>query len=87
MTVEQLRRVLKARPFAPFHIHLADSRTILVKHPELVAFSGSGRTIHVFEDSVYEEIIHQPETRQTWRREAQQRELTRIFHSDGMGWC
>lgn len=57
MTVEQMRRLLKARPFVPFYIHLADSRAVLVKHPELVAFSGSGRTIHVFEDSTYEEII------------------------------
>jgi hypothetical protein len=57
MTVEQMRRVLKARPFVPFHIHLADSRAVFVSHPEIVAFSGSGRTIHVFEDSMYEEII------------------------------
>jgi hypothetical protein len=47
MTIEQLRRMLQARPFWPFHIHLADGRSIPVEHPEFVGQSPAGRTIGV----------------------------------------
>jgi hypothetical protein len=45
MTIEQLRRMLQARPFQPFDIHLADGRSLPVEHPEFVGQSPSGRTI------------------------------------------
>ncbi len=47
MTIEQLRRLYSAKPFRAFNIHLADSRTLAVEHPEQLAFSQSGRTIAV----------------------------------------
>lgn len=47
MTVEQLRRMHQARPFAAFDIHLADGRTLPVEHPEVLAISPPGRTIGV----------------------------------------
>jgi len=47
MTIEQLRQLHSARPFQPFDIYLADGRTLLVEHPELLAQSPSGRTIWV----------------------------------------
>jgi hypothetical protein len=47
MTIEQLRQLHSARPFQPFEIHLADSRTLTVEHPEQLAQSQSGRTIAV----------------------------------------
>jgi hypothetical protein len=49
MTVEQLREVLKADPFRPFIIHLADGRNIAVKHRDYLASSPSGRTIIVYQ--------------------------------------
>jgi hypothetical protein len=45
MTVEQLRKMHRAQPFAPFDIHLADGRALPVEHPELLAITG--RTIGV----------------------------------------
>jgi hypothetical protein len=47
MTIEQLRRFHQARPFHPFDIHLADGRSLLVDHPELLAITPPGRTIGV----------------------------------------
>jgi hypothetical protein len=36
-----------AKPFRAFDIHLADSRTLTVEHPEQMALSEIGRTIAV----------------------------------------
>ncbi len=47
MTIEQLQKLLQARPFQPFDIHLADGRSLPVEHPEFVGRSPSGRTIGV----------------------------------------
>ena len=47
MTVEQLRRYLRHEPFVPFAIHLADRRTLFVRHPEAMVLSHSGRTADV----------------------------------------
>lgn len=47
MTIEQLRKVHLARPFKPFRLHLADGRSIHVKHPEFLMQTPSGRTIYV----------------------------------------
>jgi hypothetical protein len=47
MTVEQMRKAHSAKPFQPFVIHLADSRTLPVNHPEMMMFSQSGRTVVV----------------------------------------
>jgi hypothetical protein len=47
MTVEQLKNVMRAQPFQPFTIHMGDGRSFLVKHPEFVSRSVSGRTIIV----------------------------------------
>jgi hypothetical protein len=47
MTVEQLRRYLRHEPFMPFAIHLADCRALLVRHPEVMVLSNSGRTADV----------------------------------------
>jgi hypothetical protein len=47
MTIEQLRKLLQARPFGAFDIHLADGRSLPVEHPEFVGQSPSGRAIGV----------------------------------------
>jgi hypothetical protein len=47
MTIEQLRQHHSARPFRPFELYLADSRTVTVEHPEQLAISPGGRTIGV----------------------------------------
>ncbi|MCY3023354.1 MAG: hypothetical protein NTW87_30615 [Planctomycetota bacterium] len=47
MTLEKLQEAYRARPFRPFVLHLADGRHIRIRHPEWMAISQSGRTIHV----------------------------------------
>ena len=47
MTIEQLQKHHRARPFQAFDIHLADGRSIPVEHPEFLAQTPPGRTIAV----------------------------------------
>jgi len=44
MTLERFRDAMRAEPFVPFRVHLADGRSISVVHPESVAWNPSGRT-------------------------------------------
>jgi hypothetical protein len=47
MTTDQIRRLHKARPFAPFDINIADGRTLTIEHPELLAVPPGERCIGV----------------------------------------
>jgi hypothetical protein len=47
MTIEQLQKMHRARPFHPFEIYLADGRVLPVEHPEFLAVPSPGRTIGV----------------------------------------
>ncbi len=47
MTIEQLNNVHHAKPFRPFTIHMGDGRSFLVKHPDFISRSESGRTVIV----------------------------------------
>ena len=49
MTIEKLRELHRAQPFRPFIMHLADGRSVIVHHPELLAASPTGRTVVVIE--------------------------------------
>jgi hypothetical protein len=40
MTTDQLRRLITARPFQPFTVHMADGRQVRVNHPETIAYDG-----------------------------------------------
>ena len=44
MTSEQIRKMIRARPFEPFRVFLADGRELQVQHPEMIAVTGGGRT-------------------------------------------
>ncbi|HXP63161.1 MAG TPA: hypothetical protein VN829_21850 [Dongiaceae bacterium] len=48
MKADDIRELLHAEPFRPFFVHVADGGRLLVKHPDFVALSGSGRKMHVF---------------------------------------
>lgn len=37
MTIDQLRKAVKAEPFKPFTISLTDGRHFHVRHPEMIA--------------------------------------------------
>jgi hypothetical protein len=58
MTLEQIRKLHQARPFRPFRINLADSRSLDVAHPELLAINAGGRTIIVVtgDENLYEVV-------------------------------
>jgi len=43
MTVRELRRFHRTRPFQPFIIRLADGQELPVLHPEFLAFAPKGR--------------------------------------------
>jgi hypothetical protein len=57
MTVEQLVSTMHAQPFRPFTIHTGDGRSFLVKHPDFIARSPSGRTVIVYGDDESHSIV------------------------------
>lgn len=48
MHIETIRELHTARPFRPFTMHMADGRSVEVRHPEFMAMSPNGRTAIVF---------------------------------------
>jgi hypothetical protein len=58
MTINQLRKLHQAQLFQPFRINLADSRSLVVAHPELLAINEGGRTIIVVtgDENLYEVV-------------------------------
>ncbi len=57
MTVEQIRKAFDAQPFAPFVLHLADGREILVRSREFVTGAPGGRTITVYQPEGRRNVI------------------------------
>ena len=57
MKILELRKLYDAEPFEPFAIHMADGRTILVKHREFMALSPSGRTAYVYQVNDDSDVI------------------------------
>ena len=52
MTMQEIQRLLAARPFEPFRVLVADGRSFDVRHPENIALAGKGRLIAIgLEDS------------------------------------
>ncbi len=48
MTIEQLRTTLRANPFQPFTVRMADGRQFPIPHPDFLSMSPSGRTAVIF---------------------------------------
>ena len=57
MTIEQLQDRIRAEPFRPFVMHLADGREVPVVHREFLLTSPSGRTVVVFQPDDHMNII------------------------------
>jgi len=54
MTMEQLRKAIRAVPFKPFTICLADGQKLPVPHPECVAIgTGATRTVAAADGEEY----------------------------------
>lgn len=56
MSAEQLRNFHQAQPFKPFLIHLADGRSIEVRHPEMLAYAFPARAFAVWTRDSYSVI-------------------------------
>jgi hypothetical protein len=54
MTIEQVRKLHQAQSFRPFRIHLADSRSLDITHPEVLAIHEPGRTVSVAAEDGFE---------------------------------
>ncbi|RMH26908.1 MAG: hypothetical protein D6693_06330 [Planctomycetota bacterium] len=51
MRIESLRERVRAEPFTPFTINLADSRRFRIEHPEFIAVAPKGPRVAVVFDS------------------------------------
>jgi len=68
-TREHVRQMQTAQPFRPFLVKLADRRSFLVRHPELVSCSLNGREmflhdeegVHLIEMLLVIELVAAPE--------------------------
>jgi hypothetical protein len=50
-TNQQVRVMIRAEPFRPFLVKLADGRQFEVRHPENIACAPSGREMTVYDDA------------------------------------
>ena len=57
MTRDEIRKALKAQPFQPFTMILADGREILAHHPEYMIVPPVGRTACVWQKNGELDII------------------------------
>jgi hypothetical protein len=77
MTTDELRSGIRAQPFDPFVLHLADQRRFEVTHPEMVGYDG-GRIAVVFAIK-----DRRPSLRSWFRRVAMRRVRWMAFRSQG----
>jgi hypothetical protein len=57
MTTEALHRPHTARPFQPFNIRLGDGQSLVVEHPEMLAYAPKSRTATVYAGDGSFEIV------------------------------
>ena len=50
MHTTAIRSLLARRPFVPFEMHLADGRSIPIRHPDMLVISPGGATVTTFVD-------------------------------------
>jgi hypothetical protein len=50
-TPRQIQALHARRPFEPFQLHLSSGRTILITHPENIAYGAEGRAIAIFDQA------------------------------------
>ena len=54
MTTNEIRKLLRAQPFQPFTLHLADGRSFPVPHPELMLAAPGMRIVVVAHEKTYD---------------------------------
>ena len=60
MRIAELRKVIRAQPFRPFTLHLADGREFPIDHPEFFLISRNERTLVVADTDGSVEIVDPP---------------------------
>jgi hypothetical protein len=53
MSIDELRNHVKARPFVPFTVLVADGRSFRVPHEDFISQSPGGRTVIVYHGKVH----------------------------------
>jgi hypothetical protein len=53
MSIDELRNQIKARPFIPFTVLVADGRSFHVPHEDFISQSPLGRTVIVYHGKVH----------------------------------
>jgi hypothetical protein len=48
MTTEQLRTAIRATPFRPFRIRMADGRQFQIPHPDFLSMSPASRSVVIY---------------------------------------
>ena len=49
MKDDEIRNLLRARPFVPFTVHLPEGRSVKVTHPDFALLSPTGRTLLAYD--------------------------------------
>lgn len=62
MDADKVRKAMRARPFRPFYLRLADGREIRVGHPENIMVTSDGRCVTVYTPGDGFEILDLPLT-------------------------
>ena len=58
MTINEVRTLLRAEPFHPFVLRLADGRTVPASHPEVIAAAPSARSLVVYQSDDSFDVIN-----------------------------
>ncbi len=57
MTADTIRDFLRAAPFVPFSVQLANGRKVRVPHPDFASINPSGRTLIVYSHGEHFEMV------------------------------
>jgi hypothetical protein len=51
MSIDQILHAMHQQPFLPFTVHTAGGQSFLVRHPDFIATSPTGRMITVWDEA------------------------------------
>ena len=57
MAPDQVRHLLKAQPFSPFAVRMADGNEFFVKHPDFAFLAPTGRSLHVYQPDMSYSVL------------------------------
>lgn len=51
MSIDEIRQAMHQQPFFPFTVHTAGGQSFVVRHPDFIATSPTGRMITVWDEA------------------------------------